>query len=116
MKRIRIYRNPACAKCARYARMHERLDWLGRIENSTATPASGPLTMGEVVVEDLTMGELLHGAAALAAICRQIPAYAPLRVLLKIPAVRRAADKEMDGCNDGSCELPQKCRGTLRDS
>ena len=110
MKRIRIYRNPDCAKCARYARLHERLDWLGRIENSTATPASGPLALGEVVVEDLVTGELLHGAAALAAICRQIPAYAPMRVLLKIPMARRAADKEMAGCNDGSCELPQKGR------
>ena len=110
MNRIRIYRNPACAKCARYARMHERLDWLGRIENSTTPPASGPLAMGEVVVEDLATGELLHGAVALAAICRQIPAYAPMRLLLKIPALRRAADKEMAGCNDGSCELPQKGR------
>lgn len=110
MKRIRIYRNPACARCARYARMHERLDWLDRIENSTATPASGPLAMGEVVVENLITGELLHGAVALAAICRQILAYAPMRLLLKIPAVRRAADKEMEGCADGSCELPQKGR------
>ena len=110
MKHIRIYRNPNCAKCARYARMHERLDWLHRIENSTATPTSGPLSMGEVVVEDLATGELLHGAAALAAICRQIPAYAPMRLLLKIPAVRRAADKEMAGCADSSCGLPQKDR------
>lgn len=110
MKSIRIYRNPDCAKCARYARLHERLDWLGRIESSTATPASGPLVLGEVVVEELGSGRILHGAAALAAICRQIPAYAPMRMLLKIPAVRRAADKEMAGCNDGSCELPQKGR------
>ena len=110
MKGIRIYRNPACAKCARYARLHERLDWLDRIENSTATPASGSLAMGEVVVEDLATGALLHGAEAAKRIAREIPAYAPFRLLLKIPAVRRAADKEMTGCNDGSCELPQKGR------
>ncbi|HEU5398073.1 MAG TPA: hypothetical protein VFV77_02235 [Gammaproteobacteria bacterium] len=111
MRRIRIYHNPNCAKCARYARLHERLDWLNRVEISTDTPVgSQPLCMGEVVVEDFVTGELLHGAAALAAICRQIPAYAPMRVLLKIPAVRRAADKEMAGCNDGSCELPQEGR------
>src|SRR5690348_16482394 len=108
MRLIRIYRNPGCAECARYAHMHERLDWLGRIENSTTTPASGPLAMGEVVVEELATGRLLHGAEALALICRQIPAYAPLRLLLKIPALRRAADREMAGCNDGSCELPKK--------
>ena len=111
MRRIRIYRNPACAKCAHYAGLHERLDWLGRIENSTATPAgSRPLAMGEVVVEELTTGELLHGAEALAAICRQIPAYTPMRLLLKIPALRRAVDREMAGCNDGSCELPKASR------
>jgi len=111
MKHIRIYRNPACAKCARYARLHERLDWFSHIVVSTATPAgSRPLAMGEVVVEDLATGRLMHGAEAFAAICRQIPLYAPFRLLLKIPALRRAADREMAGCNDGSCELPQTGR------
>jgi hypothetical protein len=110
VKRIRIYRNPDCAKCARYARMHERLDWFGRIENSTVTPPTGPLTIGEVVVEQLATGRIARGAEALALICRQIPAYAPMLVLLKLPAVRRAADKEMSGCGGGSCDLPQERR------
>ncbi len=105
MKRIRIYRNPDCAKCGRYARMHERFDWFGRIENSTATPPTGPLAMGQVVVEQLGTGRILRGAEALACISREIPAYAPLLLLLKLPAVRRAVDKEMAGCNDGSCDL-----------
>lgn len=109
MKRIRIYRNPSCAKCARYARTHLALDWLKRVEVSTATPAgSRPLAMGEVVVEELTTGRMLHGAEAFGAICRQIPLYAPFRLLLKIPAVRRAVDVEMAGCSDGSCEIPQR--------
>jgi hypothetical protein len=38
MKRIRIYRNPACARCARMARMHQRLDWLDRVEVTTQPP------------------------------------------------------------------------------
>ncbi len=108
MNRIRIYRNPACAKCARYAQMHERLDWFGRIENSTATPSTGPLVMGEVVVEQLGTGRIFRGAEAFGLICRQIPAYAPFRLLLKLPPLRRWVDKEMGGCNDGSCELPSK--------
>lgn len=108
MRRIRIYRNPDCAKCARYARTHERLDWLGRIENSTATPPTGPLAMGEVVVEDLATGHISRGAEGLELICRNIPAYAPLRLLLKLPAIRRAADKEMAGCSGESCELSAK--------
>jgi len=108
MRRIRIYRNPDCAKCARYARLHERLDWFGRVENSTAPPPTGPLAMGEVVVEDLATGRILRGAEGLELICRNIPAYAPLRLLLKLPAIRRAADEEMAGCGGEACGLPQK--------
>jgi len=88
--------------------MHERLDWFGRIENSTATPPTGPLVMGEVVVEELASGRILRGAEGFALICRQIPAYAPFRLLLKLPAVRRAVDADMAGCADGSCELPAR--------
>ncbi len=108
MKQIRIYRNPACAKCGRYARMHERFDWFGRIENSTATPPTGLLAMGEVVVEEIGSGRILRGAEALARISREIPAYAPLLLLLKLPAVRRAVDREMSGCGGESCELPAR--------
>lgn len=53
-------------------------------------------------------GRILRGAEALARISREIPAYAPLRLLLKLPAVRRAADKEMAGCGGEACELPQR--------
>lgn len=105
MKRIRIYRNPDCAKCGRFARAHLFFDWLGRAEVSTVVPASGPLAMGEVVVEELPTGRVLRGAEALRAISREIPLYAPLRLLLKLPAVRRAVDREMAGCGGESCDL-----------
>jgi hypothetical protein len=39
-------------------------------------------------------------------IFREIPLYLPLLPLLKIPALRGRADREMSGCNDGACELP----------
>jgi hypothetical protein len=105
MRRIRIYRNPGCARCARYARLHQRLDWLDRVEDSTAVPPTGPLAMGEVVVQELASGRVLQGAEAARRIVREIPAYAPFRLLLKIPAISRAADQEMRGCAD-NCELP----------
>jgi hypothetical protein len=109
MKRIRIHRNPHCAKCARYARLHARLDWFGRVENSTAVPPTGPLAMGEVVVQDLRSGRLLRGVTAARRIAAEVPLYAPLRLLLRIPAVARAVEREMSGCNDGAaCELPPK--------
>jgi hypothetical protein len=107
MKRIRIYRNPDCARCARYARLHERLDWFGRVENSTAVPPTGPLAMGEVVVQEVASGRVLQGLEAARRITREIPAYAPFRLLLRIPALAEAADKEMRGCG-GSCELPAR--------
>ena len=105
MKRIRIYRNPDCGRCARYARAHILFDWLGRVEISTATPSTGPLALGEVVVEILADGSIHRGAEALEIICRQIPAYAPLRLLLKLPAVRAAADREFAGCGGDSCRI-----------
>ncbi|MDB5804976.1 MAG: hypothetical protein JWN73_2298 [Betaproteobacteria bacterium] len=102
--RWRIYRNPDCARCARYARMHQRLDWLHRLEVSTVTPASGALRMGEVVVEDLRSGVIHHGAAAFEHICCAIPLYAPLCLLLHIPAFRHKVDQEFGGnCGGDAC-------------
>ncbi|MGH8373574.1 MAG: hypothetical protein ACRETO_12695 [Gammaproteobacteria bacterium] len=105
MKRIRIYRNPGCAKCARYARTHEIFDWLGRIKVTTIDPPTGRLSPGEVLVERLATGEFLHGAAALEEISRQIPVYLPLRLLLKFAGVRRYADRELSGCGGDSCAV-----------
>lgn len=106
MRQIRIYRHPDCPKCARYARVHQSLDWLHRVEVSTRTPKTGPLRLGEVVVEKLADGRMLHGAAAFEEICRRIPVYAPFLLLLRLPAVRAFAEREMTGCNGPACGLP----------
>lgn len=103
MRQIRIYRHPDCPKCARYARIHQRLDWWHRVEVVTVAPKTGPLRLGEVVVEKLEDGRILRGAAAFEEICRQIPAYAPFRLLLRLPPVRAFAEREMTGCNDQVC-------------
>lgn len=50
MKRIRVYRNPDCAKCARFAAAHRFLDWLDRVDASTEASKTGPLRLGKVVV------------------------------------------------------------------
>ncbi|HYE58428.1 MAG TPA: hypothetical protein VD948_07965 [Rhodothermales bacterium] len=105
MPQIRIYRHPECARCARIARLHQALDWLGRIETSTATPPSGPLRKGEVVVEDLATGQIRRGAEAFALITRQVPLYAPLRLLLHMPAFRRYVELDMSGCRNGACDV-----------
>lgn len=103
MKRVLIHRHPACARCARIARVHHAFDWLDRVETTTATPASGPLEPGRIVIIDLTTGKRVRGAAGFALICRQIPAYRLLLPLLWIPAVRRAIAREIDPESTEDC-------------
>ncbi|WP_426700226.1 hypothetical protein ACPPVV_12555 [Rhodanobacter sp. Col0626] len=105
MASIRLYRHPDCAKCARFARWHRRLDWLGRFEDSTGVSPVGTLRPGEVVVQDLRSGTTLRGAAGFALLCRQIPAYWPLLPALRIPAVRRRIEREFGGCGGGRCDM-----------
>ena len=112
MKRIRIYRHPECQRCANIAAMHHRFDWLNRIEDSTLTPETGPLRMGQIVVENLQTHEFLNGAEAFDMICRQIPAYLPFRLLLLLPAFRRYVERDMAGSADGSCEVKPKKSST----
>lgn len=105
MKTIIIYRHPDCAKCARFARVHRTLDWLRRVDISTAPPRTGPLRMGEIVVEETASGRILRGAEAMAAILQAIPAYWPLRPLLRVPAIRARVDQDLRGCTGDSCEI-----------
>lgn len=105
MATIRLYRHPDCARCARFARWHRRLDWLGRFEDSTDVPPVGPLRMGEVVVEDLRSGHTLRGADGFALLCRQIPVYGLLLPALRLTAVRRRLDRELSGCGDENCRI-----------
>ena len=60
-------------------------------------PRTGPLRMGEVVVEDLSNGQIHRGADDIELIARNIPAYLPLRLLLKVPGFRRYVSHEVSG-------------------
>ncbi len=71
-KTIRIYRDPDCAKCERFASVHRFFDWDGRLDLSTTSPATGPLRLGEVVVEDIATGAILRGAAGIELVCREV--------------------------------------------
>jgi hypothetical protein len=105
MQRIIVYRNKDCARCRRFAHAGQFFDWLNRIEASTAVPPTGPLKMGEIVVEDLQTGEFLHGVNAVRKIFHQIPVYMLFLPLLRIPAIARYVDKETRGCSGNSCEV-----------
>lgn len=116
MKAILLYRNPDCAKCAGYARMHHRLDWLNRFEDTTEVPATGPLRLGEIAVKDLATGETLKGVGCFRLLCKNIPAYWPLLLLFHLPAFRRSVEREIGGCSGESCELPQAASVTVQDA
>gem|GEM_PF-673583 len=104
---IRIYRNPNCAKCARYARMHRALDWLGRVETSTETPPGhAPLRMGQIVVEDLGTGIVHEGVAAFRKMCEAVPLYRPMLLLMPFAGFRRRVERELMGdCDGDACAV-----------
>jgi hypothetical protein len=105
MKTIRVYHNPQCAKCARFASVARFLDWFDRVDHSTEPPTSGPLRLGEVVVEELGSGRMLRGARGMELIWRNIPACTPFRLLLKVSAFRRYLDRELSGCDSEACKV-----------
>ena len=55
---------------------------------------------------DAQTGAILRGVDAVRRVCREVPAYAPFRLLLKIPALARRADRLVRGDESAeSCEL-----------
>ncbi len=105
LARVRIHRHPDCERCARIARMHHRLDWLGRIEDTTRSPEGrAPVRRGEIVVRDLRTGTLHEGLAGGRLIFRHVPAYWPLLVLSFIAPLGRRMDADLRGCATDACE------------
>ena len=107
MKTICLYRNPDCARCAGYAHMHHRFDWLNRFGDSTEASPLGAMRIGEIAVQDLRTGETLKGIACFRLLCKHIPLYWLMLPLTYLPLVRQWIENDIGGCADGSCELPR---------
>ncbi|RMF70592.1 MAG: DUF393 domain-containing protein [Alphaproteobacteria bacterium] len=102
---ITVHYNPECAKCRREAAWTRRLDWLGRVVLSTEPSPVGPVPKGSTVVVDHG-GVIRTGIDATWAICRQIPAYWPLALVLALPPLRRfLGRKDGGGCEGGACDI-----------
>ena len=111
MKRITIYHNRDCVRCRRIARVNRLLNWFGWVDISTADPRIGPMRPGEIAVEDARTGTIVQGVAAVRRVYRNIPAYWPLLPLLHVPFVARWIDREVRGCEDGGCAVPENREG-----
>lgn len=83
-------------------------DWLDRVEPSTETPKTGPLRLGELVVEEIPSGRIVRGAEGIELIWRNVPAFAPFRLLFRVPSFRRKVEKEVSGCEGNACEISPK--------
>ncbi len=67
------------------ARTHHFFDWLDRFEDSTEIPATGPLPLGEIAVQELASGHF--------------------------PKFRRYIEREVGGCGESACEVPKTRKG-----
>ena len=105
MRDILIHRHPDCARCARIARTHHAFDLFRNVADTTESPPTGALRMGEIVVQDRASGRIAQGAEAFLLITRAIPLYAPARLLLKLRTFRSYIEREMGGCDDGACAV-----------
>jgi hypothetical protein len=88
------------------ARIHHKLDWLNVFEDSTSSPTTGALKMGEIAVQDLRSGIIYKGVESFRLLCKQIPAYWPYLLLLKFARFRAYIAREVSGCADDACRIP----------
>ncbi len=93
MKPITVWFDSSCPLCRREIAGLRQLDWRRRIvfvDAITADQASCPVDRAELLarfhVRD-TNGDVLHGAAAFAAMWRVIPLLSPLGWLARIPPI-----------------------------
>lgn len=105
MKRIRLYRNPHCTRCAGYAQMHHRFDWLNHFADSTEISPIGEMRVGEIAVQDLRTGITLKGIACFRLLCKHIPAYWLVIPLTYVPPIRKWIENDIGGCAHGACDI-----------
>lgn len=53
-------------------------------------------------------GRIFRGADGIDLIWRNIPAYAPFRLLFRVPAFRRCVEKGVSGHNGNACDNASK--------
>ena len=104
MKAISLHYNPMCATCVRQARRTARLDWLGRVDVTTADSPLGAVPAGEIVVVDKRNNEICTGICATRKVCMQIPLFFLFGLVLHLVPIRATAGSKRKGCDEDACE------------
>ena len=102
---IRLHYNPDCAVCVRQAARTARMDWLGRVELRTDDSPLGEVPVGNIVVVDTTKDRIFTGIYATRMVCLQIPLLFLYGLILYVPAIRKLAGQDKQGCNGDACEI-----------
>ncbi len=100
-----LYYNKQCSDCVKQAETTKSLDWFKRFEFSTEISPVGELSPGKIVVVDKEKGKMFTGGYATRKICLNIPVYFIVGLLLFLPPVFKAMNKNKAGCNGESCEI-----------
>lgn len=74
----------------------------------------GPLSIGDIAVQDLSTNVTLRGLDCFKLLCRNIPAYWPMLLFLYFKPFSRHVERVVCGCNDDSCKLPQEVTAAER--
>ena len=105
MRSITLHYNADCATCARQAQRTASLDWLGRVELSTASSPLGTVPKGSIVVVDTRDNRVFTGVYATRKVCLQVPLFFLYGLLLSLPPIRRLAGRGNEGCDGDACEI-----------
>ena len=102
---IRLHYNPDCPVCERQAARTGRMDWLGRVELCTDESPLGEVPAGNIVVVDKQDNRIFTGIYATRMVCLQVPLLFLYGLILYIPAIRKIAGQDRQGCNGDACAL-----------
>lgn len=105
MRRYTLHYNSLCQDCVRMGVWNKRLDWLVRFQRTSEPSPMGMPEIGDIHVVDHRTATIYSGAYATERVCRNIPAYWPMALLMLLPFVFNKFASRKPGCNGNSCTI-----------
>jgi hypothetical protein len=103
MARYTLHYNSHCVDCRRLAEWNRRLDWLACFDRTTNPSVLGIPEIGDIHVIDHQTQKVYSGAYATKVVCRNIPAYWCVALVLSLPFVFERVARRKPGCNGEHC-------------